>query len=156
MPNPLLRVAEVLARQPWASRAQRLIVGPDRFLLRMTRGRFGLLRLVGLGALMLHTTGRRTGLERATPLLCVPDGDGWLIAGSNWGQQHHPAWVHNLRSGGAIAVTFGGVRRPARARELTGAERAGAYARMVGVWRNFERYARTAGTREIPVFHVSW
>lgn len=47
--------------------------------------------------LLLTTTGRKSGLERTTPLGWVPDGNGgWLIAASANGAPGLPAWYHNL------------------------------------------------------------
>ena len=36
--------------------------------------------------------------EVTNPILGVPDGGGIVVIGSNFGQAHHPAWVHNLRA----------------------------------------------------------
>ena len=47
--------------------------------------------------LLLTTTGRKSGLERTTPLGWVSDGNGgWLIAASANGAAGIPAWYHNL------------------------------------------------------------
>ena len=66
------------------------------WLYRRTGGRFQLSSLL-LPSLVLVTTGAKSGLRRETPLMCLPRPDGaYLVAGSNWGQEHHPAWSANL------------------------------------------------------------
>ena len=57
----------------------------DKLLQRLTRGRLDLLTFAGLPEILLQVPGRKSGVLRSTPLLCVPHGDGWLIAGTNWG-----------------------------------------------------------------------
>ena len=39
---------------------------------------------------MLTVIGRKSGIPRQTPLLCVPYGDDILIAGSNFGSDKQP------------------------------------------------------------------
>lgn len=138
---------------PWVARNSWLVVGPDRLLLRLTRGRFGLLKLVGMDDLVLHTRGRRAGLARESPLRYVTDGDRMLVAGSNWGKAELPGWVHNLRGGGPVEITVAGSRRPVAVRELRGAERDEAFATMGRSWPMFLRYAERAG-RGLPVFEL--
>lgn len=152
-PRFLTRLAARLAGQPWLVHLTTVIVVPDRFLMRLTRGRIGLLPLVGMDELVLHTIGRRTGQPRETPLLCVRDGDRLLIAASNWGQAHDPAWAHNLRAGGPVRVTRRGYSGPAEVTELTGPARDEAYALMSRTWSSYRRYAART-PRLIPVFEV--
>lgn len=146
------KLGQRLASASWSAHVSRLVVSIDRALLRRTRGRFGLVSLAGMDELILHTVGRRSGLPRQTPLLCIPDGDRILVAGSNWGKPSHPDWVFNLRSGGPVRITFGRTV-DARVRELTGDERARAYAVMSGKWPAYRRY-ETQTTRCIPVFEI--
>ena len=73
------RVALRIGAQPWLHRFSGLIVGSDKALQRVTRGRITLLTFAGLPELLLQVPGRKTGVLRSTPLLCVPHGDGWLV-----------------------------------------------------------------------------
>lgn len=154
MANLLTPIARWLSAQPWLARNSGLVVVPDRFLLKLTRGRFGLLSLVAMDELVLHTIGQRSGQPRDAPLLCVDDGGRLLVAGSNWGKPQLPAWVHNVRSGGPVAITRQGTRSPVTIAELTGPERDMAFARIAGQWSMFHRYAERAG-RVIPVFAIT-
>ena len=69
----------------WMPRLLPQIVRTDKLLQSATRGRVTILDIAGLPNLMLTTTGRKSGLPRSNPLLCVPDGDRILIAGSYFG-----------------------------------------------------------------------
>jgi hypothetical protein len=91
--NPIRVLAIWLGGRAWLPRFAPYIVKLDMFLRKLTRGRFTLLTLSGLPELFLTVPGRKSGIPRTTPLLCVPHEGGWLIAGSNWGQPKPPMWV---------------------------------------------------------------
>ncbi len=148
--NPLRWMALRLGAQPWLHRFARLIVGLDLTIQRLTRGRLDLLTFAGLPEILVQVPGRRTGVLRSTPLLCVPRGDGWLVAGSNWGAPTPPAWVGNLLAADEPLVTFRGHTVAADARLLAGPEREEAWAVMLETSPNYATYAERTG-RELPV-----
>ena len=152
--NPMRSLALRLGAQPWLPRFGPVIVGSDRLLQRVSRGRIGLLTFAGLPELLLQVPGRRSGILRSTPLLCVPHGDGWLVAGSNWGAPEPPAWVANLRAADEPLVTFRDRTVAADARLLTGAEREEKWAVMLRTWPNYATYAERTD-RELPVFWLT-
>lgn len=129
------------------------IVGVDKRLQRLTRGRLGLLDLAGLPGLTLTVPGRRSGIPRSTPLLCVPYDDGWLVAGSAFGDPAPPAWAANLRAAPTATVRYRRREHRVTWRELAGDERARAWQAMVRVWPNYEQYQAQV-ERVIPVFHL--
>jgi deazaflavin-dependent oxidoreductase (nitroreductase family) len=141
-----------LGHHRWFARVGRGLVAADRLVARLTRGRVVALNLVP--SLLLHTTGRRTGRPRDTPLLGVPDGDGYVVIGSNWGEPRQPAWALNLLADPRAAVTRGGRTVPVRARLLTGAERERAWRLAVREWPAYETYARRARGRPLHVFRL--
>jgi len=149
--NPMRWTALKLGAQPWLPRVAGLIVGMDKALQRLTRGRVDLLTFAGLPEILLQVPGRKSGVLRSTPLLCVPDGDGWLVAGSNWGAAELPAWVANLAAAEEPLVTFKGRTVAADARRLSGPERDEKWALMVESWPNYAKYAERTG-RELPIF----
>lgn len=52
---------------------------------------------LGFNALVLTTIGRKSGLERTTPVGWFPGKDGsWLIVASPAGGRKNPAWYHNI------------------------------------------------------------
>ena len=156
MGNVLTPLAVWIGRLDVTRRNAHLVVRLDRGLTRLTRDRLPLLRLAGLPTVVLHVRGRRTGVERSVPLLCTPWRGGYVVVGSNWGEDAPPVWVANLRAAraGEVAVEVRGRRIPVDRAELTGDERAAAWAAAQRVWPNYDRYARRTG-REIPVFHLT-
>jgi deazaflavin-dependent oxidoreductase (nitroreductase family) len=105
--------------------------------------------------LLLHTTGRTTGVERTTTLAYDEDEDGsMLIVGGSGGQVRIPDWVANLRAHPRAAVTMNRKRFEVTAIELGGAERAEVWQRLRAVWPQIETYERRAG-RRVPVFRLT-
>ena len=135
----------------WMPRLLPQIVVVDRTLQRVTGGRTTLLDLAGLPNLNLPVGGRRSGLPRTTPLLCVPHDGGWLVAGSYFGGPDMPVWVGNLRAAGEAEVELDGRQVPVDAREVDGEEREALWAVMVRTWPNFAKYEERTD-RRIPVF----
>lgn len=100
--------------------------------------------------ILLTTTGRKTGKPRTWPLTGLREGDGWVVAASNGGHDHHPAWYLNLVADPDAVVRDGRRSVPVRARVAEGAERDAQYQRFVDYLRVYADYA-TATDRQIPV-----
>lgn len=145
-------VAGWLGRQAWFARLFRWVVPVDLAISRLSHGR--LITFGAVPALLLTTTGRRSGRPRTTPLLYVTDGDAWVVAGSNWGQPHHPDWALNLHADPLATVTVDGRRVPVRASRASGPERERLWALLVRTWPAYESYQHRAGGREIMVFRL--
>src|SRR3954452_18987936 len=112
---------------PWMPRLLPQIVWTDRRLQRLTGGRVTMLDIAGLPNLTLTVVGRKSGLPRSTPLLCVPDHGTWLIAGSYFGGPDMPVWVGNLRAAGRAEITVDRTRTRVTAEELSEEARAEAW-----------------------------
>jgi deazaflavin-dependent oxidoreductase (nitroreductase family) len=130
------------------------VVATDKALQRWTKGKVSLLDIAGLPSVTLTVRGRTSGEPRTTPLLAVPRGESWLIAGSNWGGPKQPVWVVNLEANPDAQVTVRGRTSDVIARRLEGEERAAAWRDMVSVWPNYDLYA-TRTDREIKVFELT-
>jgi deazaflavin-dependent oxidoreductase (nitroreductase family) len=145
--------------------------------------RFGTSALAALfrtQVLVLHATGRRTGLPRRTPLACTPDPqtpgpDGphpatpgaqelgigrlatgrcpLLVVGGAGGQVRTPDWVANLRAEPRAAITHRRRRLPVVAHELVGDERDALWPHLIEVWPRITTYEHRAG-HPIPVFRL--
>lgn len=152
--NVLTAVAIRVGGISWLPRFLPQITAIDKFLMRITRGRWSLLRIAGLPGLMLTVAGRKSGLPRSTPVLCVPDDGSWLVAGSNFGGPKPPVWVGNVRAAATVTVAVDGVAHEAVAEELSGPDREEAWARMLRMWPNYAKYAERT-TRLIPVFRLT-
>jgi deazaflavin-dependent oxidoreductase (nitroreductase family) len=147
-PRSLVRHA---GRQRWFARCGRALVPLDRVVGRLSKG-----RVVGFGvlpALVITTTGRRSGRPRDNPLAYLADGDAYVVIGSNWGRTHHPAWTLNLLAEPAATVLVRGERIPVRARLVTGEERARLWAAAVARWPGYQAYADRAG-RPLHMFRL--
>jgi deazaflavin-dependent oxidoreductase (nitroreductase family) len=120
---------------------------------KISGGRLGKRFPGGAQVVWIHTLGRKSGQWRRTALLAAPDGDTWVIAGSNAGQEQIPAWVYNIRSNPDGELEISTERTPVRFVELEGAERDAAYQLLVRDWGGFAMYARNA-KRTIPVFRL--
>ena len=118
-------------------------------IYRLTGGRIGG-RLGRIRMVLLTTTGRRSGRQRTTPLLSVPDGDRVILVASNGGASRHPDWYLNLTADPDVEIQWDGRRRRMRARTADAAERAALWPRAVTAWPGYAGYQKRAG-REIPM-----
>ncbi|NBH07617.1 nitroreductase family deazaflavin-dependent oxidoreductase [Amycolatopsis sp. SID8362] len=130
----------------------RALVPADRVLLRISGGRVGVGAAVGLRTLLLTTTGRRSGEPRQVPLLYVERAGGYVVIGSNWGGETHPAWSANLLAHPAATVTRHGRTEEVTGRLLAGDERQEMWDAVAAYWPAYDRYAVRAEHREIRVF----
>jgi deazaflavin-dependent oxidoreductase (nitroreductase family) len=135
----------------WMPRLLPQVVWVDTRLQRVTKGRVTVLDLAGLPNLALTVAGRKSGIPRTTPLLCVPHDGGWLIAGSYFGGPDVPLWVGNLRAAKTAHVRFDARDHEVTWREVEGEERAAMWQVMLRTWPNFAKYEERT-TRVIPVF----
>ena len=148
-------VAQRLASAPWFARIGPKVVPPlDRALHRISGGRLLLPQLV-LPSIVLTTTGSRTGLPRQTPLICMPEDDGsFVIVGSNFGREGHPAWTGNLLRQAKAEISYRGRTIPVTAELLEGADRAEVWPRLIRVWSVYDTYVERAG-RKLRVFRLT-
>ncbi|GHO68339.1 hypothetical protein KSC_072310 [Ktedonobacter sp. SOSP1-52] len=109
-------------------------------------------KVAGWAPLILITTrGAKTGQERVYPLMAVPYGDSYLAVASKGGAPKHPQWYHNLMAHPDITVEVNNEKFPARARQLSGEERAKAFEEAARVFAPYAEYQQKTN-REIPVF----
>ena len=130
------------------------ITATDKALQKVTKGRVSILDVAGLPNLVLTVRGRKSGVPRSTPLLAVPRGEKWLIAGSNFGGPKQPVWVVNVEANPDVKIAVKGRGKDMTARRLEGAEREAAWADMVRVWPNYNLYAERT-ERQIKVFELT-
>ena len=104
-------------------------------------------------ALVLTTTGAKSGLQRETPLATMPDGDAFYVVGSNFGREKHPAWTGNLIANPQARVTFRGRTIDVRARQLSDDEKAAVWPKLTKMWPTYDRYVERSG-RNLRVFRL--
>lgn len=111
-------------------------------------------RFEGRPMILVTATGAKSGEQRTTPLVYLPDGDRYLIFASKGGSPSHPAWYHNLKANPVATVEVGTEKFEAVATELTGAERDEVYAKQAGLVPAFADYQEKT-TRTIPVIALT-
>lgn len=150
----LTPIAIKLGSYPWMPKLLPQITALDKRLQRLTRGRVSFVDIAGLPSLTLTVPGRKSGIPRSTPLLCVPYGASWLIAGSSFGAPKPPVWAANLRATETATVRHKGREHTVTWRELAGEERERAWSVMVATWPNYDKYTEWTD-RVIPVFELT-
>ena len=119
-------------------------------IFRLTGGRIGG-RVVGGPVLLLHHTGAKSGKERISPLLYLPDGDRMVLVASKGGYTKHPGWFHNLKANPDTVVEVPREGKvPVRARQAPPAEREELWPRVVDLYKGYATYQRST-SREIPL-----
>jgi deazaflavin-dependent oxidoreductase (nitroreductase family) len=127
----------------------------DRPVYRWSGGRTTLTAaLTGLPLVMLTTTGAKSGRRTTAPVLGFEEGDDVIVIGSNYGQAHHPAWVHNLRANPRAHLEIRGVAREATAEEATGPERERYLDLAAAVYPGYRIYVKRAAPRRIAVIRL--
>ncbi len=123
-----------------------------RLVWKVSGGRLGG-RVRGVDVLELVTTGHKSGEARSVLLFYLRSGSGWLLAGSNAGDAHDPAWVKNLRANPEALVVVGGKTHNVVARFLENEERSEAYRRFVETYDDYATYEQMTD-RTIAVVHL--
>jgi F420H(2)-dependent quinone reductase len=77
-----------------------------QFVYRHSGGLIGS-RIVAGRALLLTTTGRRSGEPRTCALIYLRDGERWVVVASNGGSDHPPFWLLNLQADSGVGVQIG-------------------------------------------------
>ena len=150
----LTPVAVRIGAVSWMPKLLPQIVMVDKAIQKTSGGRVTILDVAGLPNLMLTVVGRKSGIPRSNPLLCVPRGDTILIAGSYFGGPKEPMWVKNIEANPDVTVRFNGETSAMRARLLEGDDRAKAWEAMLKTWPNFAKYEQRTD-RRIKVFELT-
>jgi deazaflavin-dependent oxidoreductase (nitroreductase family) len=118
-------------------------------LYRGSGGRAGA-HLGPMKVLLLTTTGRKSGKTRTKPLGYVEDGNDYLLAASNAGNDFSPAWWLNLKANPSAEIQVGRRRFKVTARKAGPEERERMWPKFVAAYKGYAGYeGKTA--REIPV-----
>ena len=102
-------------------------------------------------SLLLTTVGRKSGKKYLFPLFYGRHGQSYYIVASKGGAPEHPGWYRNILANPEVEVQVGTEKKHARARPVTGAERARLWDEAVVFLPPHAHYQRKAVAREIPV-----
>jgi deazaflavin-dependent oxidoreductase (nitroreductase family) len=128
---------------------RKLIPSTNIWLYRISKGRLGT-HMAGQAVLLLHSVGRKTQKAYVTPMNYYRDGDRYLVVASNWGQEHHPAWYHNLKHAPDALIEVDGRSIPVHVQEAQGEEYERLWNRVVQVNPFYQGYQQQT-SRKIPI-----
>jgi len=104
----------------------------------------------GAPIVLLHHKGAKTGKERVTPVVYLPDGGRFVIFGSKAGADTNPDWYHNLLANPHTTIEVGPDTVEVNARVSEGEERERLWTKQKAAMPNFAEYERKT-SRPIPV-----
>jgi deazaflavin-dependent oxidoreductase (nitroreductase family) len=104
----------------------------------------------GAPALLLTTTGRKSGEARTTPLIFGRDADDYLVVASMGGAPMHPAWYLNLVADPRAEIQVKAEHIPVEARTADVGEKPRLWQIMADIWPNYDQY-QSRTDRDIPV-----
>lgn len=141
--------------EDFKTRAEHLVdtrsVGVGAWLYRRTDGR--ITRLWRRRALLLTTTGRRSGLPRTVIVQLFPDGEDLVVVAANSGLPTHPAWYLNLMADPRARVEVEGRTLQVRAEQLSASEAEEFWPRVLAIAPDYDRYRRRTD-RVIPLLRL--
>jgi deazaflavin-dependent oxidoreductase (nitroreductase family) len=108
----------------------------------------------GATALLLTTTGRKSGQPRTSPLIFAQDGDDYLVVASMGGAPQHPQWYLNLTANPEAEVQVKGDVIPVTARTASDDEKPRLWKIVTEQWPNYDVY-QTRTDRVIPLVVLS-
>jgi len=101
-------------------------------------------------ALLLTTTGRKSGDKFIFPLFYGETGSNFFVIASKGGAPAHPQWYRNIEANPEVEVQVGTDKFKARARTATGEERSRLWQESLKFWPPYADYQQKT-EREIPV-----
>jgi deazaflavin-dependent oxidoreductase (nitroreductase family) len=121
-----------------------------RNLFVATKGRIGG-RIGKMEAVLLTTTGRKTGQKRQSMLTSpIVDGDTVVLIASYGGGPKHPQWYLNLQANPEVEIMRAGKTRKYVARTASPEERAEMWPRVTAAYKGYAGYQEKTD-REIPL-----
>jgi deazaflavin-dependent oxidoreductase (nitroreductase family) len=138
------------ARQPRGGRLMRWFNSWTMSRVRKTG------KMLGFDGLVLTTVGRKSGVERNTPLGCFPGGEGsFLVVASVAGAPKNPAWYYNIAAHpDKIRIEIAGRKMAVTAEQLHGTEREQAWSQITTAAPRFGQY-QTKTDRQLPVIRLT-
>jgi deazaflavin-dependent oxidoreductase (nitroreductase family) len=147
-----VNIIERVGGSKWFLRlAPKFVPQMDNFVYKLTRGRV-LPTSLYMPMIRITSIGRRSGEPRTVVVATIPHEGNFIVVGSNYGQEHHPAWSHNLIANPEATAEYRGKVFPVTAHRASPEEKAELWPTIVGQWPNFDRYSEHSGGRDLRVF----
>lgn len=128
------------------------IVSPlQRWMYRLSAGKFFREGPKNRPVLLLTTRGRRTGKERTTPVFYLRDGGRLVICNVNPGFERTNPWVLNLRANPRATVQVGPDIGIYCAREVSEDEIVRYWPGLVRIWPAYQEHYSKSGQRALFV-----
>jgi deazaflavin-dependent oxidoreductase (nitroreductase family) len=108
----------------------------------------------GVPALLLTTTGRKSGEKRTSALIFATDGEDYLLVASQGGAPTHPNWYLNLTANPDAELQVKADRFEVVARTASDEEKPRLWKIATSVWPNYDVY-QTRTERPIPIVVLS-
>lgn len=121
----------------------------NSFFIRVSRGRIGS-KLGTQTILILHTVGRKSGIERAIPIAYFDYQGKYLIVASNWGKDKNADWYFNIIRQPRAEIDVRGEKVSVLAREVQGPEYEALWKFASGRHPQYLDYQKMT-TRHIPI-----
>lgn len=153
-PNPFQRsVQVVVSTRAGAWVLSKALPVTDRAVASLTAGRSSISELVaGVPIVVLTTTGRRSGLPRASQLVGIPLREALAVMGTNYGQAATPAWVLNLEADPRASIAHETTTIEVVARPATDSERTQVIARAASIYGGYAKYLSRIAGRRVRIF----
>lgn len=143
-------IAKIVTKDWFRAIAPKTIPQMHKAMNRLTRGRF----VPGAG-LVLYTTGAKSGQRRESPLEAVPSTEGtWVVVGSNFARERHPAWTGNLIANPECEILVRGKTMSATATLLEGDAREEAWQQALAHFGGWQAYTDITD-REFRIFRLT-
>ena len=123
----------------------------DNAVLKLTRGKFTAVEILGWNVIQLTTIGAKSERPRTVPLVGIFDGENIALIASSFGRRHNPSWYYNLKVNPECEVLFKGKSTKYTAREVEGSESDRYFQMAVYQYAGYEKYKERAPHRRIPV-----
>jgi deazaflavin-dependent oxidoreductase (nitroreductase family) len=123
----------------------------DNVVLKLTRGKFTAVEIMGWNVIQLTTIGAKSHQPRSLPLVGIFDGEKIALIASSFGRQHNPSWYYNLKANPICEVLFKGKSMQYIARETAGDETDKYFQMAVDQYAGYQKYKERAPHRHIPV-----
>lgn len=134
----------------YAKTIMKLMSRVNTWVYEKTDGKIGGKFLRGAPVALLTTTGRKSGLERTTPLLYLKEDETIVVVASQGGRDGHPLWYLNLLENPEVKVQIEGDIFLRQARTADPDEKRRIWPKLVEMYQDFDDY-QSWTEREIPV-----